>query len=232
MGIFWKPKDEANKGATVQSTQPAPVPYIPPVPVSVSSEDFTVFHTQLTDALEAANMQNVQDYMDLKKALQNMASLPMDENTKFLAAFATMQTAGVDAQTFLESFDYYNNVVDGEKNKFDEAIQAALSEAVLDKQKTIERLSKQNETNTAEISRLTSEIASNNQQITTLQVEVSTDNAKLDQKKANFAAAYNKVKAEIQSDLVKAQQHIGTLPPSPVTRASKSQPKKTSKKEK
>jgi len=234
MGIFWKPKEGEKKGATVAvSTQPPPVPYVPPVIVASSSEDYTMFYSQLQDALEAANMPNVQDYMDLKKALQNMASLPMDEDTKFKAAFATMQTADVNAETFLESFDYYKHIVDGEKTKFDEAIQAALSDAVLDKQKNIEKMTKQNEDNAAEIKRLSDQISSNNQQITTLQVEVSTDNAKLEQKKSNFEAAYNKVQSEIDADLVKVQKHIGTLPPAPVARVPKSQPKKTtSKKEK
>ena len=98
-----------------QSTMPVPVPistpvystkYTAPTP-SVTNEDFSVFYGQLMEALEEANLPNVQDYIDLKKSLINMQNLPMDEATKFKAVFATLSGAGCDLGELLQSFDYY-----------------------------------------------------------------------------------------------------------------------------
>lgn len=220
--------------ADADKNRPAPVPYVPPQTlVPATSEDFMTFYTQLEESLEEANLPNVQDYMDLKKALANMANLPMNEDTKIQAAFAAMATAGGNAQAFQESFDYYKNIIETEKTKFEEAFASMQSDAVLEKQKTIETLTKKNEDNATKVQQLTEETNANAQKIAQLQVEVSTDNARLEQKKANFNAAYQKVMSEIDADMAKIQKHIGALPAAPVMVSTpKSTSKKTSKKEK
>ena len=228
--LFWKSdKPEEKKPAqTAQTAQPAPVPYVPPVSApQIVTEDFTVFCQQLTDALEAANMPG-QDYMDLKQALKNMANLSMTEETKFQAIFATMSTGGADAQSFLQSFDYYKDVLSGEKQKFDDAIEAAMSDSVHAKQSELEKLTDVNAKNAAEIKRLSDEINSNNTQITTLQVDISSANSKLEQKKQNFEAAYQKVTKEIDDDSTKSQKYVGMLPTAPVAPTKPSTRKTTS----
>jgi hypothetical protein len=177
--LFYK---SSNNEEPEQSTMPVPVPistpvystkYTTPTPTpSVTNEDFSVFYGQLMEVLEEANLPNVQDYIDLKKSLINMQNLPMDEATKFKAVFATLSGAGCDLGELLQSFDYYGNVVDAEKQKFEEAIQSSLSDAVLEKQKTVEQLSKQNEQAASEIQRLTQTMAESQNQIASLQVEI------------------------------------------------------------
>ena len=112
-------------------------------------------------------------------------------------------------------------MVDAEKQKFEEAIQSSLSDAVLEKQKTVERLSKQNEQASSEIQRLTQTMAESQNQIASLQVEISVSNSALNQKKVNFDAAYQKIKSEMQTDLEKVKLYIGSAPsPTPKTKKS------------
>lgn len=210
--------EKPGKVTPAQTPQPAPVPYIEPsrnIP-QVSNEDFGIFCQQLYDALEAANMPG-QDYMDLRQALKNMSNLSMAEETKFQAAFATMATSGADSESFMQSFDYYKNILLSEKQKFDEAIESAMSDSVHTKQATLKQLTETNEKNAAEIKRLTEEISANNTQCTSLQVEISSANSKLDQKKQNFEAAYQKIIKEIDEDSIKSQKYISMLPTTPVT---------------
>jgi hypothetical protein len=216
-GLFWKSdkKSPTNEDKPTQIQAPPQSVHIAPSLTQVSPEDFTMFCQQLYDALDAANMPG-QDYMDLRQALKNMSNLSMTEETKFQAIFATMATAGADSESFMQSFDYYKNILSSEKEKFDEAIESAISDSVHTKQATVEQLTDANTKNAVEIKRLTEEISANNTQITSFQIEISNASSKLDQKKQNFEAAYQKVEKEIDDDCIKSQKYITMLPAAPM----------------
>jgi chromosome segregation ATPase len=91
---------------------------------------------------------------------------------------------------------------------------------VLEKQQTVESLTKKNTKNAAEIKRLTEETTSNQQQIAAYQAEISAVTSKIDEKKANFEAAYNAVKSEMQADLEKVKLYLGNMAPAPKTKKS------------
>ncbi len=155
----------------------------------------------------------------------------MTEETKFQAIFATMATAGADSESFIQSFDYYKNILSNEKQKFDEAIESAISDSVHTKQSTLEQLTDTNTKNTAEIKRLTDEISANNTQIASLQIEISKASSKLDQKKQDFESAYQKVEKEIDDDCIKSQKYINILPKAPMP-STKISTRKSVRKEK
>ncbi|HTY59864.1 MAG TPA: hypothetical protein VMF59_13670, partial [Bacteroidota bacterium] len=87
------PTDEGDQGDVVPRA-PGSVP--PPVQASAPADDDATapFVAQLEEALEKANLPSQQDYLDFAKALRNMGNLPMDEPTKYRAAFATLQSFG------------------------------------------------------------------------------------------------------------------------------------------
>jgi chromosome segregation ATPase len=231
-GLFWKPdkKSPTNEDKPTQVQAPPQSEHSAPGIPQVSTEDFNMFYQQLYEALDAANMPG-QDYMDLRQALKNMSNLSMTEETKFQAIFATMATAGADSESFIQSFDYYKNILSSEKQKFDEAIESAITDLVHTKQATLEQLTDTNTKNAAEIKRLTEEISANNTQITALQIEISNASSKLEQKKQNFESAYQKVGKEIDEDCVKSQKYIKILPTAP-TQPTKISTRKSVRKEK
>ncbi len=196
-------EDTATPAAARQET-----PFPPAPPLRTGPADPGPFMKQLEDALEKANLPSHQDYLDFWKALKNMDALPMDEATKFKAAYATLQSFGCNADQLLESFDYYNGILDGEKDKFTEAMQATVREAVSDKEATITDLTAENTKDAAEIQKLTAKIAASQQTITQLQNELAEVKGRLNQRKADFDAAYAAMKGRLQADAQKIRMYL------------------------
>jgi chromosome segregation ATPase len=180
----------------------------PPVVDDASSGPFVA---QLEEALERANLPSQQDYLDFAKALKNMDNLPMDEATKYRAAFATLQSFGCDLRQLLESFDYYNGILDGERDKFDEALRVRVNETIVDKEATVRKLTGENQDNAAEIEKLTAKITANQNAISQLQNELAEINAKLKRQENGFTAAYNSVKQRLQTDAGKIATYLGPV---------------------
>jgi chromosome segregation ATPase len=169
------------------------------------------FLAQLEEALERANLPSQQDYLDFAKALKNMANLPMDEATKYRAAFATLQSFGCELRQLLESFDYYNGIIDGERDKFDEALRSRVNETIVEKEETVRKLTGENQDNAAEIEKLTAKITANQQSIAQLQNELAEINAKLKKQENGFTTAYNSLKQRLQTDAGKITTYLGPV---------------------
>jgi hypothetical protein len=202
-----KPEEDSKSSPESGASSPRPT-YAPP-PVPAGEGDTSVFVGQLETALEKANLPSQQDYLDFAKALKNMESLPMDEATKYKAAYATLQSFGCDLRQLIESFDYYQGILDGEKDKFEDALRSTVSETVTEKEHEIKQLTLENDDHSAEIQKLTASININQQNISKLQGELAEINARLNQRKAGFTAAYNSLKQRLQGDEGKIKTYLG-----------------------
>ncbi|MGA9120302.1 MAG: hypothetical protein WB699_13145 [Bacteroidota bacterium] len=204
--------DKASEESTnaPQSSNPSPSSQSAygATPGSTREGDSAIFVQQLDAALEKANLPSQQDYLDFAKALKNMESLPMDEATRYKAAYATLQSVGCDLRQLIDSFDYYEGILDGEKDKFDEALRSTVTESVMQKEKQIKQLTGENDDHSAEIQKLTAAINLNQQSITKLQGELADINARLDQRKSGFMAAYNSLKQRLQGDEGKIKTYL------------------------
>jgi chromosome segregation ATPase len=210
---LWIKPDAAEEQKPVEpsaSKTPQPQPSVQNIVQAATpqSGDISTFTKQLEDALEKANLPSQQDYLDFAKSLKNMESLPMDESTRFKAAYATLQSFGCNLTQLIESFDYYQGILDGEKDKFDEAVRSMVGETVLDKEKQIKQLSGENDDHAAEIQKLTAAIALNQQSMAALQSELTELNSRLEQRKAAFAAAYSQLKQRLQADETKLKTYL------------------------
>ena len=207
--LWIKPPEE---GADPDDNAPPPTQTaertVPP-PVAPDDGASGAFVAQLEAALEKANLPSQQDYLDFAKALKNMDNLPMDEATKYRAAFATLQSFGCNLRQLLDSFDYYNGILDGERDKFDEALRSRVNETIGDKEETVKRLNAENQEHAAEIAKLTDAMTSNQQSITQLQNELAEMNAKLKKQENGFNAAFNILKQRLQTDAGKIKTYLG-----------------------
>ena len=140
------PTDEEGQGDDASRT---PGSMSLPVQASAPADDDSTapFVAQLEEALEKANLPSQQDYLDFAKALRNMGNLPMDEPTKYRAAFATLQSFGCNLRQLLDSFDYYNGILDGEHDKFDEALRSRVNETIVEKEEEVKKLTAENKEN-------------------------------------------------------------------------------------
>jgi len=197
---------EASSSGLSSPASPAKVDTSPPP--TASEGDTTVFVQQLEGALEKANLPSQQDYLDFSKSLKNLESLPMDEATRYKAAYAALQSFGCDLRQLIESFDYYQGILDGEKDKFDEALRSTVNDSVVQKEREIKRLTDENTDHAAEIQKLTATMNLNQQSISKSQGELADINARLDRRKAGFLAAYNILKQRLQGDKGKLQTYL------------------------
>ncbi|HMK37806.1 MAG TPA: hypothetical protein VK569_00605 [Bacteroidota bacterium] len=182
------------------------------------------FTEQLKEAMDKADLPGQQTYLAFSKALKNMEKLPMDEATKFQAAFATLQATGSDVKGLTESFDYFSGILDSEKDKFEEALHATIGDSVVEKEQEIKKLTGENEAHAAEIKKLTDEITANQSDVARLQDELAEVNAKLKQKENSFMEAYRLMKEQIRSDAQKVTTYLGAAiaaQPSPTPKHKK-----------
>ncbi len=200
-----KSPDDSSTTASSASNASAPT-YVAPPPVS--DADSAMFIQQLEAALEKANLPSQQDYLDFAKSLKNMDTLPMDEATKYKAAYATLQSVGCDLRQLIDSFDYYQGILDGEKDKFEEALRSTVNDTVMQKERQVKQITDENDDHSAEIQKLTAAINLNQQKITKLQGELSEINARLNQRKAGFTTAYNALRQRLQGDEAKIKTYL------------------------
>ena len=209
--LWIKPSPEGSGGE--QSTQQAPEGPAPSTQAPLSPDDVSSgpFLAQLEEALEKANLPSQQDYLDFAKALKNMDNLPMDEATKYRAAFATLQSFGCELRQLLDSFDYYNGIIDGERDRFEEALRSRVNETIVDKEDRVKQLNGENQENGAEIEKLTAKIATNQQVIGQLQNELTEINSRLKKQENGFNAAFNSLKQRLQTDAGKITTYLGPV---------------------
>ena len=154
----------------------------------------------LLKAIDSNNMEGY-DYLEYKQALQSLASLPMDDATRYNSALAMAKTMGADKGKILSSAGNYLGVLKTEEEKFKAALTA---------QKT-----KIEQNQTTGISNLENNIAQKQQQVENLLKQIEEDKAKLAQTKGeiedsssklqvtanNFMSAYNLVVNQIVVDV-------------------------------
>ncbi len=182
------------------------LPRTAPVAADLDTGPFT---EQLNDALDKADLPGQQTYLAFSKALKNMEKLPMDEATKFQAAFATLQATGSDVNQLIGSFSYFGGILDSEKDKFEEALHATIGDSVVEKENEIKKLTEENNEHSGEIKKLTETITANQGNIERLQSELTEVNAKLKQKENSFMEAYRMMKQQLQSDAQKINMYLG-----------------------
>lgn len=214
--LFIKPAQEKPPEPPDDTTPVSTAPVNPfsrerlPRTAPVAAElDTAPFTGQLNDALDKADLPGQQTYLAFSKALKNMEKLPMDEATKFQAAFATLQATGSDVNQLIGSFSYFGGILDAEKDKFEEALHATIGDSVVEKENEIKKLTEENNDHSGEIKKLTEAITANQGNIGRLQAELAEVNAKLKQKENSFMEAFRLMKQQLQADEQKINMYLG-----------------------
>lgn len=161
----------------------------------------------LLGAMEKANMEGF-DYLEYKQSLSSLAKMPMDEKTKYQSAFAMAQTMGATPQKLIDSATHYINVLKQEEHKFEKALANQVDGQISSKKGQIQQLDSVIKEKAEQIKRLTEEITHHQQQIDKLNNEISKSSAKVETTKNNFIASYNKLVAQIHSDVGNMKEYL------------------------
>ena len=103
------------KGSEVKES-----PKVEAIPVGEDVKPSEKFINSLLKAIENNNLEGF-DYLEYKQSLRSLASMDMDEETKFNSAFAMAKTMGATKNALIESANHYLIILKAEEGKFNEA---------------------------------------------------------------------------------------------------------------
>jgi hypothetical protein len=193
---IFEEQEPHQKQAAVSAPQGAPRPVPPPsnpvvaVPFTSSpAASDNQFYSRLAKQTDLAA---VPELAKIEAFAASLVSIIPDKSMRYKAALATAQSqAGLTREAILNGFDSLLSVLDSSATSFNKQSNDVAKTEVDGKTEQVNQLS-------ATIQLKQKEIADLQQQVKAMQSEVDVSRSKLQQAKANFGAAFERRKAEIQ----------------------------------
>ena len=180
------------------------IPQIQPVTQQTAASMAGIPDEKFVEMLWAVISQNNipgQDYIEFKQAVDSMASLPIDEKSKFLTTFSIFQSQGCKKETLISSIDKYVNMIKGEQASFMSEFEAQRNIKVTSKLAQVEEAKRK-------VEQLTKEISDANAFVLTASQEAQQEEMQLNITAANFNTSVDRVLAAFESDKNKINTYI------------------------
>ena len=202
-----KPDQKAAEESREQAAEPVrPEAFRPSSPAEPGKVQDKLFDV-LFGALQANNQQGF-DYLEFKDFVKSLASVPMDDATRFKSAFATAQTMGATKEVILKSANHYLDILAREEAKFQDALKGRKEADLTGQQgqiKDLEQLIRQKE---ADIEKLQKEIEAHRATIGQVEESINAASVKINQTAADFEATYQSLVGQIRADIQQIEQHL------------------------
>jgi hypothetical protein len=167
----------------------SPVVFTPPASSASPAASDNQFYARLVKQTEFSA---VPELAKIEAFAAPLASIIPDKSLRYKAALATAQSqAGLTREAILNGFDSLLTVLNSSAGSFNKQSDEVGKSEVEGKTAQINQLS-------GAIQQKQKEIADLQQQVKSMQSEVDVSRSKLQQAKANFGAAFERRKAEIQ----------------------------------
>jgi len=161
----------------------------------------------LLKAIEANNIDGF-DYLEYKQSLQNLASVEMDEKTKFQSAYAMAKTMGATPSKLVNSAQHYINILKKEEAKFAQALQNQRQKQIQEREQGLTQKEKAIAEKLKQIDQLQKEIEAGKKSLEEDRAKINQSMAKVEATKQGFVNAYNNVLGQIQADIEKMNKYI------------------------
>ncbi|MBX2817454.1 MAG: hypothetical protein KTR24_15705 [Saprospiraceae bacterium] len=161
----------------------------------------------LLKAIEANNQSGF-DYLEYKRALQNLGKMSMDEATRYKSAFAAAQTMGVTPSALLESAKHYLGVLDQEQSKFGNALTNQRAQQIDGGQQKMVDLEKAIAAKEDQIAVLQKEITQARAEYDQMHQEVQNASIKVEQTRINFETTFASLTDQIKQDVANIKQYL------------------------
>lgn len=148
------------------------------------------------------------DYQEFTDAINEMASSPMDEKTKFVAVFAGFKVQGVGKARLLETGGKYIVMINDQVSGFNAEIEKTLNTEVVAKQNKANQILAENENIEQQMIALTEKKNKNLEIIQKLTSEANEQVSSLNVKKSSFKLAADEFINTVQSNLNKIQMYL------------------------
>ena len=159
------------------------------------------------EAMETANLPGF-DYLEYKKALQNLKKMNFTDSVRFQTAYATAQSMGVTPKALLDSAQHYLQTLKKEESKFAQALKGQRAQQVSDKEAQLKQLDSSIQQQEAKIKELQDAIKKTKAEQQKLRSTISKSTEKLSKTQADFQATYQLIAGEIQTDIESMQEYL------------------------
>jgi TolA-binding protein len=142
-------------------------------------------------------------------ALKAMKDLPLEESIKMKTVFMTLSTKGLTVPKIVDSATAYLGILDKERTKFYQALDAQKNQNINKKKGLIDELNAKNKEKAEMIKKLTDEIAANNSEIQKITIEVNMGETKIKSTENDFIFTFDKLSSQIKENIEKIKQING-----------------------
>jgi len=164
-------------------------------------------YDKLMQAIEANNIEGF-DYLEFKSSLNALKNSPLDEKTKYTSAFAMAATLGLTSEKLLSSAEYYQSILDNEKEKFKQQLRTQIEQRIVSKEKERESLNTTIQQKSELIKKLTEEIKADQGKLATVEGEIDEVKCKVSEAKDRFLNTYNYLISQFKKDTDKIKQYL------------------------
>jgi len=202
-GLFIQQDETAEETAT-QTPEPTPtdtgrrINYASPTSAPTTGNP-GAFEGQLRDTLNSSGS----EYVRFRTACDELRSALPDEATRLKSAFVTMKAFGVTKDKLVSTAKVCIGNLANEQSEFENAMNTAYANQVEGGAGNITSIDKQIEEKLSQISSLQVEVDRLRSDKSKITSEVEQSRNKIDTARRDFAAAYNKLVGEINSDINK-----------------------------
>ncbi len=165
------------------------------------------FSDTLMKALADNNVDGF-DYMEFRQGLLSLSKMPMDEATRFQAAFSMAQAMGATPLRLIETGNGYLKVLEGELSKFNEAVANQSNALIGSKQSEIKQLKELMLQKEQQLQKLSEEIKQHQDRTNILHRELAESTSKVESTKNNFLATYQSITDTIKTDISNIQKYL------------------------
>lgn len=199
------------KPTPTQKTEKSAAPPTRPVAPSTAGERPGKATKKFTDillgALEKANQPGF-DYLEFKKALENLKRLNMDDSTRFQSAYATAQSMNITPAQLVASAGHYLKALAQEEANFNQALADQKQRQIKDQQDQLPKLDQEVKSLETQIEQLQNRIKKAKADQNKIRKSIETADVKLRNTKNDFEASYRAIATQINSDVENMKQYL------------------------
>ena len=196
-------KTPAGTAGPSEGTAPAS----PPPTASADGKVEEKFVDVLLQAMEKANLPGF-DYLEYKKALENLQKMNLDDASRYQAAYAAAQSMGVTPAQLVDSANHYLTALKQEQDKFTRAVANQQDDQVTKKQAQLEQLDGSVAEQEKKIKALQEQITQTRKQQETLRQSVEESKEKIASTAADFRKTYETITGNIEADVAKMGEYL------------------------
>lgn len=196
-------KDAAPIAASSPQSVPTSLPVAPVIPGQVDSDMLKI----LEEAIASSNLPGF-DYIEFRDSLMRMQGVPMSEEQKFQAVFATAQSMGVTKQALLDAIDHYLKVISSKDAEFAKFISDVTATKVTLVEAQVAKATQDIEGEANEIKRLTESIQARRKQQDDLNLQLLQARQEIQNKQGAYEATRNAVVGNLTADRTKIDSYL------------------------